>query len=124
MRLFQYIALVIVALIIIAILSRIARRRSKPATSIMWLLLWSAAGTAIWLPELTTTIAHTLGIERGADLVFYCAVLGGLTGFFLVYLQQRKTRRLLTLLVRQLAIDSAKIPPRQDKNHNPPEVSD
>ena len=103
----------IIALAILAIFSALtiggAVRNRRPATA-LWLLLWGAAAAAIVVPALTTWIAHALGIERGADLVFYFAVMGGLVGFFLVFLRLRSLNRQITLLTRHIATANPKRP--------------
>jgi len=52
--------------------------------------------------------AHALGIGRGADLVFYCAVVIMMIGFWMVYVRLRGLRREMTMLVRHLAILEAR----------------
>jgi hypothetical protein len=69
-----------------------------------WSVLWIAAGAAIARPSLTMTVAHFLGIGRGADLVFYCAILAMLIGFFVVYVRMKRLDRQITILVRHAAI--------------------
>jgi len=51
-----------------------------------------------------------VGIERGADFVFYCAILMMFVGFFLMYSRMRRMESSLTKLVRQLAIASPVCP--------------
>jgi hypothetical protein len=83
------------------------RRQVGRASAVFWTLVWSAAGTAIAYPNSTMIVARTLGIARGADLVFYCAILGMLVGFFLVYVRLRRMERNISLLVRRMALDEA-----------------
>jgi hypothetical protein len=67
-------------------------------------LLWAAAGLAVIQPDLTTKVAHTVGIRRGADLLLYCAVVAMIAGFLMIYVRLRRLRREITLLVRELAL--------------------
>jgi hypothetical protein len=88
----------------------IARKRLRPLPGLGWLLLWVAAAIAIANPELTVVLAQSLGIQRGADLIFYLAILGMFAGFFLVYVRLRRLDEGMTTLVRRLAIAEARTP--------------
>ena len=59
-------------------------------------------------------MAQPLGIARGADLVFYCAILAMFIGFFMVYVRLRRLETTLTKLTRHLALQNP-LPP----NGNP-----
>ncbi len=85
-----------------------ARRRLRPLPGVAWTLLWIAAAVAIARPQLTVVVAQALGIMRGADLIFYLAILGMFVGFFLVYVRLRRLDEGLTQVVRRLAIAEAR----------------
>lgn len=108
MTAFQVIALGVLGLFTALTLAGMLRGRRGPGA--LWLLVWIAAGVAVVAPDATTWLAHFLGIERGADLVFYAAVLGGFIGFFFVVLKLRRHSRQITILTRQLAIANARRP--------------
>ncbi len=112
--LFQQVGVPLAALLAVAAAIRLVRRRGGPVTATFWLLLWASAAAAIASPDVTTRVARALGVARGADLVLYCAVLAGFTGFWAMTVQQRRTQRDLTLLTRALAIQGARAadPPR------------
>lgn len=86
----------------------VLRRRLRPLPGTGWLALWTSAGVAIAKPELTVVVAQALGIQRGADLIFYLAILGMFVGFFLIYLRLRRLDEGLTTVVRRLAIAEAR----------------
>src|SRR5688572_29342815 len=65
-----------------------------------WIGLWVAVAIAIAFPQSTVVVARALGIARGADLVFYCAILGMLVGFFLIYVRLRRIDRNISLIVQ------------------------
>src|SRR5262245_43443557 len=92
-----------------AILSVIGawRRQVGRISGLFWGLIWIAAAAAIAYPELTVVVARALGIARGADLVFYFAILGMMVGFFMVYVRLRRIERNISLLVRRIALDDA-----------------
>ncbi len=67
-------------------------------------LLLAVAGTYLILdPDQSTLIAHKLGVGRGADLVFYIAIVG--MGFveLLLFSQVRQLEDRLTRLTRATA---------------------
>ena len=84
------------------------RRRMAWGPALFWLSLWIAAAVAIIDPRITVMVAHFLGIDRGADLVFYCGILAMFAGFFLTYVKLRRIDRNNTKLVRQIAILEAR----------------
>jgi hypothetical protein len=104
---FQEIALPALALLAALSLHGAWRGRSGRRAAALWLVVWSGAAVAIAWPDLTQRVARALGIQRGADLVFYCAVLAMLGGFFVVSLRLRQLSRETTLLVRHLALREA-----------------
>lgn len=108
MRLFQILALPFIAVMLIVSARSFVGARARPLASAFWLLLWSAAGIAIVVPDATTRVARLLGIQRGADLLVYSTVLGFLVGFYLVYLKVRQLTREITVLTRELAILDAR----------------
>jgi hypothetical protein len=86
------------------------RRSLRPATALPWLGLWLLAAAAIAKPNATTQLARLVGIGRGADALLYCAVLVGLVVALRHTLAQRRLERQMTLLVRALALQSARLP--------------
>jgi hypothetical protein len=107
---FQLIALPLIGLFFGLTLIRLVRARENRRFALFWLLIWAAAGAAVAFPNLTTVVAKFMGIDRGTDLVLYCAVLAGMVGFLFIYRRSRQLERQLTLLVRHMALDEAKTP--------------
>lgn len=104
MKGFQYVALSLAAILILASARSLVIHRRRPLGPFLWLLTWCGVAAAIASPNSTTRIANVFGILRGADFVFYCGVLGGLVGFSVVYLRFRQMDRQMTVLVRELAL--------------------
>ncbi|HAN30625.1 MAG TPA: hypothetical protein DCQ06_03415 [Myxococcales bacterium] len=104
---FQFVGVPLAAIFAVAALWRWARRVGSRRASMFWAVIWSFAAVAIAAPDVTTMIARSVGIARGADLLLYCAVLAGFVGFWLVSVQLRRTQRELTLLTRAVAIEQA-----------------
>lgn len=107
MILFQVFGLIVCAVFAVSAVLSVLRGRIGPIVGFAWLMLWVAAGVAIARPETTVTAARILGITRGADLVFYLAILGMIIGFFAVYLAMRRLEGNITSLVREIAIQQA-----------------
>ena len=118
MNIFQYIGIIIIGLLIISSLRSFSLGRSSGIWTIGWILVWLAGGGAILYPESTTRIARSIGIDRGADLISYCAVLGFLIGYFVMYLKYRKIQNQITGLVREIALNKAEIAGRHLDTEN------
>lgn len=107
---FQIGALLLIACAMAAVAVQRVRTAMSGRVAAAWLLLWVAAGVGIAWPGITVVIANALGIARGADLVFYLAILGMFVAFFLVHLRLRRFEAELTRIVRELALRSPKEP--------------
>lgn len=114
MTLFQILALLVIAGLLISSLSTLVRNAGTRRDQLLWSMLWLAAGIAIAWPRSTAIVARALGIGRGADLVLYCAVVVMMIGFLMVYVRLRRLRRQLTLIVRHLAIEEAHANPKEE----------
>lgn len=104
---FQTIALIGAATILVATIAAAVRHSIEWRTAFAWSALWIAAAVAILRPSITIALAHFLGIGRGADLVFYCGILGMLIGFFVIYVRIKRLENQITRLVRSIAIRDA-----------------
>jgi small membrane protein len=111
---FQWIAVPLLILLAIVSGAITARRKISLASGTFWTALWLAAALAVARPDLTLLAAHLLGIGRGADLVFYCAILAASIAFFLIFVRLRRLDEQLTELVRQMAL-SAPMPPEGEE---------
>lgn len=73
----------------------------------LWVLLSATAALAIRNPELTHQAAQILGIGRGADLVFYSAILAALFASYSYYIRLVRLENNLASVVRELAVTTA-----------------
>ncbi|MCP5408176.1 MAG: DUF2304 domain-containing protein [Chromatiaceae bacterium] len=101
---FQIYGLLLILFFLIITLFAVYRQKSIRPVTLFWLVVWTAAAFALMNPNGMTALANTMGINRGADLLVYCAVLGGLVGFFMLYIRIRQMRSEITQLVRELAL--------------------
>ena len=110
LNLFQLLSISLALLLALMISVALLTRRVARLPGVFWLLVWLSAAAAIVVPDMTSVVARFLGIRRGADLVLYCAILGGMVGFFLMYVRQRRLEASLTELVRHMAISDPRRP--------------
>lgn len=110
MTAFQIVAVVLTSGLAAVTAAAALRRRPWRWGLLPWAALWVVAAAAIARPEATTALAQLVGIGRGADVVLYCAVLGGIVVAFRLTQAQRRLQRELTLLVRALAIAQGERP--------------
>ncbi len=104
---FQIVGILVLIGLFALTLTNAARRHLSWRAATGWSLLWITSAAAIALPDSTMVAADLLGIDRGADLVFYCAILAMSAGFFLAFVRFRRLEQELTRVVRHLAIKEA-----------------
>ncbi|BDA63711.1 DUF2304 domain-containing protein [Actinomyces capricornis] len=66
---------------------------------------------AILTPSLTTTVAHMVGVGRGADLLLYALVVAFLAQVLSSFRRNAARERQITRLARRIALDAAPPPP-------------
>ena len=120
MNVFQMIGIGLAGAFVIGLVLGVSRGKIRRFTALAWALLWIAAAIAIARPEITKIIAQALGIARGADLVFYSAILAMFVGFFVVYIKLRRIDNTLTTIVRHIALDEGTTaPPPPERQREP-----
>ena len=107
MSLFQVLALITVACLFLLTVVAVWRAWITKRESMIWIVVWLVAATALVSPKMTSVLARAMGIGRGADLLLYCSVVVMMIGFLMIYVRLRRLRREMTLLVRHLAIHEA-----------------
>jgi len=76
-----------------------------PKGLIFWLGFWVLATVLVFYPNSTTTIAHYLGIGRGADLLMYVSLVVIFYVLFRLHVKLESIGRSLTKVVRKEAIE-------------------
>jgi hypothetical protein len=108
MNWFQLLVLVVLAFALLITIGATVRGWATRREALVWVIICAAVAAATLEPErLIKPIAQALGIGRGADLVFYSAVIAMLIGFWMTYIRLRLLRRQITLLVRQITLAEA-----------------
>ena len=85
-------------------LARFRKGTIGPGEFVAWVLFWVAVGVTVLIPMATQWFAERIGVQRGADAVFYFTLVGLSYAFFRLYLRLRHLEQELTLLVRKLAL--------------------
>jgi hypothetical protein len=70
----------------------------------------------ILFPDYTNTIAHKLGVGRGADLLFYLCILFSLFIILKLFARIRRLEETITNFVRKEAKDGAVLMDTKNKN--------
>lgn len=107
MTLFQWIALTFLGLLLLWEVAWFVKGMVLRGPWIVRCLVWLAAALTIANPDLAQDVANRLGIQRGADLVFYIFTLGFLCTSFYFYSRQVRLQRQLTEVVRHVAVAGA-----------------
>ena len=107
MNAFQLLFIPLCLLTAAVIIARAARHRIPRRNGVLWAALWVAAAGFIAVPSATTAIAQAVGIARGADLVSYLSVLGGVSASLYFYSRSRRLEIMVTGVIRREALRSA-----------------
>jgi small membrane protein len=67
------------------------------------------------LPALTTDLARIVGVGRGTDLILYIFIVLALTAILILHLRLRANAEITTILIRKIAIQSARVPAKPDE---------
>ncbi len=94
-----------------AILASVAFR-ARLIYRLLAVVLFLVATVFIFSPDLTTVIARSLGVGRGADLLLYVSLIAGVHIALLLYRRTRELERRMTELIRAAAIRDAQLNPQ------------
>lgn len=85
------------------------RRANKISRSglLAWLVIWLAVLAVFWQPDLASRLALIFGIQRGADLIIYLAIIVILYLLYRTSLRLNKVDDILTKIIREDAINHA-----------------
>ena len=95
--------LLITCIVLIAVYF-FTRMRNSLLDLILLLTLVGAAFAFILFPDLTSTLAHKLGVGRGADLVFYLSIVIFWFVILKLYARIRRLESTVTELIRKDAL--------------------
>jgi len=105
----------LLSFVLLCILSYFATTRGGSRIGRLFICVVVLGGTVlVWQPESSNLIAHAIGISRGADLLFYLWVTISLFLIGRLRLQVWRQGRVLTTLVRTVALLQAQEQPPKD----------
>lgn len=107
MNTFQWITIPLLSLLLLREFAGFFRRSTNRIARLVRCVVWAGAITTIANPAIPQMMAESVGITRGADLVFYLFVLAFVATSFAFYANHVRLHRQLTELVRHLAIIEA-----------------
>lgn len=104
---------------VIIIFSYYVFRFRNALLDLLALVLFTGLGIFfILFPDYTNTIAHKLGVGRGADLLFYICILFFLFVILKLFARIRRLEDKLTEMVRQNAIETGSIVNQPETKNN------
>jgi len=109
---------ILIVLLLVAAVVCIRSLQMRIVTRMVVVLIATLGVVFVLRPELTNSIAHEVGLGRGADLMFYLASLAFTYCFLIVYARYRELRRDLTKLTRSVALHHAIPPGMEAENRN------
>jgi hypothetical protein len=102
------ISLFLSVVLLAAIGAGLALRRRAPIVGAAIALAALVGTYFVWMPEQLSTVAHAMGVGRGADLVLYLWVSITFLGAAGLVLELRHLQRQLTLLAREQSLQRAR----------------
>jgi hypothetical protein len=97
----------LILLIVLAVVIYISRLRSRFRDRCIVLGITIAGIVLIAAPGLSTTIAHSVGVGRGVDLVIYLSLVGLAFSNLFLFSKLRSVEGQITSIVRELGIRGA-----------------
>jgi hypothetical protein len=107
MILIQLVLIVGFMAFLIRVLMNPASHQVRAMTKILASLFVLIAILTVIFPNTTTTIAHWLGVNRGADLLLYILTLAFIFEMFNSYIREKRLQENVILLARRIAIIEA-----------------
>jgi hypothetical protein len=105
MRPAQFLLLAFAVAALAKVIHSYKRRRMPPLDILFWGLTWLGTASIIIFPEATSSLAHLLGIGRGADLIMYLSQLVSFYLIFRLYVALARLEQTVTALVRAIALE-------------------
>ncbi len=101
---------ILVLLVASGVVVYFMRFRSRLADRAIVLLLAALATLMVAHPEFTSTLAHTVGVGRGVDLIIYLSLCGFGFIFLVLFSKIRSLEASIAELARAVALATARAP--------------
>ena len=108
MNIFQFVGIAFCGVQVCIAVSRL--RRLHRWQDALFLAIWAVAIVILFSPDSSSVLANKIGIGRGADLVLYSLGFLFLWFHYEQYVRYKELQDQVTVLVRELAIASARTP--------------
>jgi hypothetical protein len=102
------IQIVLITAVVLVAVYFFVRLHNSILDFLLLLCMVTAAAVFIFSPGLTNTIAHRLGVGRGADLVFYLSIVIFWFVILKLYVRIRRLEKIVTDVVRKDALEEAR----------------
>ncbi|MDP3244366.1 MAG: DUF2304 family protein [bacterium] len=100
----QIIVTILAIMALVATFLRFRRANIGRAQFLFWLVFWVLAAVFVWNPRVTNLLANLLGVGRGADAVFYLAIIILFYAVFRLYGKLEGLEHKLSELVKKIAL--------------------
>ena len=107
---FQWIVAPLLTASAMVCLLRVRRGSLRRLSGLLWAAVWMGGTLLVLRPGISTEVSSFFGIGRGADFIFYLALVSGLYGLLALYGRMRRLETMLTELAREQAIRDAASP--------------
>jgi len=114
MILIQIILVLAFLLLILGFLKRQGSHQLSALAKIFMMLFAAAAIFVILFPDSSNSVAHFVGVGRGADLLLYLLTMSFIFVVLSSYLARKQDQRRFAMLARQVALLEAKIRNKAD----------
>lgn len=107
--LIQVLVILLAIVIVVVTLGRRRTHSGKAWKKIGLVFLAIAMIVAVLFPEITNTLAHLVGVGRGADLLLYVTVIAFILFVLNNYLYQQDQKNSVHKLARKIALSEAEV---------------
>ena len=107
MKILPIFVTIFVALMFFKLIKQSRDKKISFSTLLAWSLVWLAVLAVFWQPDLASRLALIFGIQRGADLVIYVAIIIILYLLYKTSLRLNRVDEALTKVIREDAITHA-----------------
>ncbi|HUI06885.1 MAG TPA: DUF2304 family protein [Verrucomicrobiae bacterium] len=107
MLLIQVLIVLFAGFAFMRVVVRLRRQMIGRGEFFVWACFWAAVAALVLTPRATQWFARVLGVGRGADAVFYLAIVGLSYLNFRLEFKLRTLQQQITQLVRKLALEKA-----------------
>lgn len=101
----QIIILAIIALVVVKIFQKYRQQAVTMREFFLWTVFWLIASAVVIFPRSTDSVAQFLGIEKGADLIVYLALIFLFSALFFILVRLERLERDVTKIVRKRALE-------------------